>query len=131
MDHQDTIRSQELSELCECIRGLASRREYTRCISMICQAMQDYPSAPQPHNLLGVILEKTGDHAGAMKHFRAARALDPTYCPSSQNLARYGTFSEAGRTAFDECDCGGASAGTDDVRSDTKPIKPMLRRKTV
>ena len=104
MEYKEVIRSQELSELCESIRALASCKEYTRCKSMICQAMQDYPSAPQPHNLLGVILEMTGSHEAAMRHFRAARALDPTYNPSSQNLARYGTFSSIGKTAYDECD---------------------------
>ena len=131
MEKQDTIRSQELSELCESIRGLASCREYSRCIAMICQAMQDYPSAPQPHNLLGVILEATGNHPAAMKHFRAARALDPTYCPPSQNLARYGTFSSAGTTAFDECDCQETLTASEEIRYDPNGIKQIIRREPV
>ena len=129
MDHNDTVRNQELSELCESIRGLASCKEYSRCIAMICKAMQTYPSAPQPHNLLGVILEKTGDHETAMKHFRAARALDPTYCPSSQNLARYGTFCSAGKAAFDECDCRESMTASGEVQYDVRGLNHIVGRK--
>ena len=100
-------RSQALSELCESVRGLVSCREYTRCTDLIRQAMRDYPSAPQPHNLMGVVLEETGCHSAAMRHFRAARALDPTYGPPIQNLARYGTFCPTGQPAYDQCDCQG------------------------
>ena len=67
--------------------------------------MADYPSAPQPYNLMGIVLEKTGNHPAAMKHFRAAWALDPTYVPANRNLERYGTFHSGIKEAYDECDC--------------------------
>ena len=95
----------ELSMLCKEVRNLVASGEYDACRGLICQAMQNYPDAPQPHNLLGVVLEKGGDHALAMKHFRAASALDPTYGPASQNLMLYGTFYTLGREAYDESDC--------------------------
>jgi hypothetical protein len=52
-----------------------------------------------------LVLEKESDHLLAMKHFRAAWALDPTYLPARYNLENFGTFVPKGRGAFDESDC--------------------------
>lgn len=94
----------ELDVLCASVRALVSDGAYESCIEPICKAMEKYPHAPEPHNLLGIILEKTGDHLTAMKHFRAAWALDPTYLPANHNLTTYGSFFSYGRCAFDETD---------------------------
>ena len=94
----------ELSELADTVRTYISQGELEKCIPLICRAMESYPHAPHPHNLLGIVLEKKGDHCGAMKHFRAAWALDPTYRPASHNLSTYGTFFSKGRCAYDEKD---------------------------
>ena len=105
MKTNDTAQTRKLHDLCANVRALASSGQYDTCIALICNAMQAFPSAPQPHNLMGVLMEKTGDHPLAMKHFRAASALDPTYHPASQNLMTYGTFCSDGTVAYDECDC--------------------------
>ena len=102
---KNTITNDELKELCSTVRTNVNKGEYDQCIDLICNAMCIYPSAPQPHNLLGIILEKSGDHLTAMKHFRAAWALDPSYRPAAQNLSTYGTFFSNGMSAFDESDC--------------------------
>lgn len=94
----------KLSELCDSIRKLSAKGDYKTCEDMIFQAMKEYPHAPHPHNLLGIVLEKMGEHALAMKHFRAAWSLDPTYMPANQNLETYGTFFAHGTCAFDESD---------------------------
>lgn len=94
----------ELAVLCASVRAFVIEGEYESCIDPICRAMERFPHAPEPHNLLGIILEKTGDHLSAMKHFRAAWALDPTYMPANHNLNTYGTFFSRGRCAFDESD---------------------------
>lgn len=96
--------ARELKQLCESVRGLVADKEYSACFGPICQAMEQHPHAPQPHNLLGIVLEKTGDHCSAMRHFRAALALDPTYLPATHNLNTYGTFFSTGSCAFDESD---------------------------
>ncbi len=96
--------SSELAELCASVRALVMDGAYDTCMEPICRAMERYPHAPQPHNLLGIVLEKLGDHPAAMKHFRAAWALDPTYLPASHNLNTYGTFFSGGGCAFDESD---------------------------
>lgn len=95
---------EELATLCASVRDLATKRKYDACVKAICQAMERFPHAPHPHNLLGIILEKRGDHLTAMKHFRAAWALDPTYLPAQHNLNTYGTFYSSGICAFDESD---------------------------
>ncbi len=87
------------------VRELVSKREYQKCEPLISDAMGKYPHSPEPHNLIGVMLEKMGDHLTAMKHFRAAWALDPTYLPARQNLDSFGTFFSTGRCAYDESDC--------------------------
>ena len=48
--------------------------------------------APEPHNLLGIFYELTGDYQAARKHYRAAYALDPTYKPSCRNLERITSY---------------------------------------
>ena len=40
--------------------------------------MAENPHGAVPHNLMGILLEKESNHVLAMKHFRAAYALDPT-----------------------------------------------------
>lgn len=95
----------DLSELCIVVRELVRKGEYPKCVPLISAAMGKYPHAPEPHNLIGVLLERQGDHLRAMRHFRAAWALDPTYLPARQNLDSFGTFFSNGRCAFDESEC--------------------------
>lgn len=93
-----------LEELCSSIKKLVLNKEYKKCEDILYKAMEEYPHAPHPHNLLGIVLEKTGNHILAMKHFRAAWALDPTYRPANHNLEIYGTFFNYGECAFAESD---------------------------
>lgn len=97
--------NKELASLCNSVRTLVKKHDYEKCKAQILVAMQHYPHAPHPHNLLGIVLEKEHFHLQAMKHFRAARALDSTYQPARHNLEHYGTFFSKGRCAFDESDC--------------------------
>ena len=98
-------KAEELSKLCVTVRELISLQDYEKCESLIRSAMGKYLHAPELHNLIGILLEKKGDHLTAMKHFRAAWALDPTYIPARQNLDCYGTFYSSGKCAYDESDC--------------------------
>ncbi|MHB1315987.1 MAG: tetratricopeptide repeat protein [Christensenellales bacterium] len=59
----------------------------------ILNAMMLNMDAPEPHNLLGILSEMTGDDIKARKHYRAAYALDPTYKPACRNLERLVMFS--------------------------------------
>lgn len=99
-----TIYSEELNELCVKVRELVYQKSYELCEELIYEAMKKYPHAPHPHNLLGIVLEKNGDHLQGMKHFRAAWALDSAYLPANHNLNIYGSFYSRGTCAFDESD---------------------------
>ena len=96
---------EELNALCDTVRTVAQSKNYQKCEVLIFEAMKKHPHSPEPHNLLGIILEKQGNHRLAMKHFRAAAALDPSYLPARQNLTNFGTFFSSGRYAFDDGDC--------------------------
>ena len=105
LDMDENGRNLQLQKLCDDIRKKAERRDFVSCVKQICEAMGHYPDAPQPHNLLGIVLEKEGDHVRALRHFRAAYALDPSYRPPRVNLERFGTFCSSTRCAYDESDC--------------------------
>lgn len=95
----------EISLLCQKIRQLCITRDYPACITLITSALAKYPDAPEPHNLLGILYEKTGNHRMAMRHFQVASALDPTYQPAAYNMERFGAFDLRGACAFDPSDC--------------------------
>ena len=88
------------------IRTLVGQQHFSEAEEEIARAMSAAPHAAQPHNLMGIVSAGRGDHIQAMKHFRAAWALDPTYLPARVNMERYGSFSaRLPRPAFDETDC--------------------------
>ena len=95
---------QELTALCHSVRILVHDREYTKCANLVSHAMGSFPDAPQPHNLMGILCEKCGNHACAMRHFRAAYALDPDYRPAQANLETFGTFFSRGKIDFGDED---------------------------
>jgi tetratricopeptide (TPR) repeat protein len=49
---------------------------------------KDFPEDPQPHLLLGRILEHGGNHSGAADEYRRALQLGPAYAPAAYNLGR-------------------------------------------
>ena len=95
----------DLSALCDSVKHLTHEGDLTKCEELIADAMGRYPHAPQPHNLMGVLYEIRNDHVGALKHFRAAWSLDPTYVPARHNLDNFASFYIKSKYAFDESDC--------------------------
>ena len=105
MAHYLSDEEKELTALCDSVKHLAGEGAYSECEKLIAEAMRKHPHAPQPHNLMGVLLEIKDDRTAAMKHFRAAWALDPTYIPARYNLDNYASFYSRGKCAFNENDC--------------------------
>lgn len=105
MKQLQTEHKQEIHTLCNTARILINKQKYEECKVRISGAMQKYPHSPEPHNLMGIVLEKEDCHVDAMKHFRAACALDSAYLPARHNLEHYGTFFPKGACAYDESDC--------------------------
>ena len=88
------------------VRALVKENHMCEAETAAAKAMADAPHEAQPHNLMGIIMERENDHIQAMKHFRAAWALDPTFVPARINMERYGSFSfTMPRPAYDEADC--------------------------
>ena len=104
MNENDTD-FRELTNICIAAHTLSAEEQYDKCLSMLAAAMAHHPDAPEPHNLMGLVLEHQGKHTSAMKHFRAALALDPTYRPARENLEKYGGVGD-NRAAWQRADCG-------------------------
>ncbi|HCT64178.1 MAG TPA: hypothetical protein DIC60_02700 [Lachnospiraceae bacterium] len=123
-----------LNSLCRTVRELIGNQDYGKGEILICDAMGRYPHAPAPHNLIGILLEKTGNHLSAMKHFRAALMLDPTYLPARKNLEGYGTFYSNGKCFYDENDCildeSTGNGSSCKIEYDTHETGRIIRRNT-
>lgn len=106
MMNSDQCRADELEALCRSVQEFIRQKKYPECEEQIRQAMCRFPHAPHPHNLMGILLVNEGDHIAAVKHFRAAWSLDPTYLPSRYNLNQYTDFFQSRRIdAYSEEDC--------------------------
>jgi DNA-binding response OmpR family regulator len=62
--------------------------DYEKAKEFLNKALSKNPDSPEPHNLMGVLLEMNNNVLQAQKHYRAALALDPTYVPADKNLQR-------------------------------------------
>lgn len=102
MNSQEKV---DLKNMGKSMRKLIDIGEFEKCEEVIRSMIGEFPHAPQPHNIYGILYEKEGKHVDAMKHFRAAWALDPTYLPARLNLETYGTFCLRREPAYDESDC--------------------------
>ena len=89
----------------------------------IAQAMAMDMDAPEPHNLLGIHCELTGDLQAARKHYRAAYALDPTYKPCCRNLERITSFDCS--TAITDMDFGTADENRENARTNRDATKQL------
>ena len=108
----------ELTALCEAAREMTADGHYDRCQEMLATAMARHPDAPEPHNLLGVVLQQLGEHARAMKHFRAAYALDPSYEPARLNLECFGSIANRGEAAWQASEAQPAQKATEEEYKD-------------
>ena len=65
-----------------------SERHFEAAMVHVRQAIGLNPGRPEAFNLLGALYELTGNSVEAMKNYRVALDLDPTYEPAWQNLRR-------------------------------------------
>ncbi len=122
-------REVEENTLSAIVRALVKDGKYEQCENIISKAMGANPHSPEPHNLMGILLEKTGNHPMAMKHFRAACDLDPTYRPANENINNYGTFYSSGRCAYDDADCMDGGAGKYVIEYNDQGIGHVIGRR--
>ena len=86
-------------------KELINNRKYDECEREIAKAMMQMPHSAIPHNLMGILCGKKQDYILAMKHFRAAYGLDPTYIPSRYNMDQFGRPHIPVKFAYKEEDC--------------------------
>lgn len=96
---------EELGEMIGKAKDMIDHREFDACEALLATAMFQNPHSAVPHNLMGLLLEKKRKHEDAMKHFRAANALDPTYGPSRWNLEGFSEFYKTRADAYFTSDC--------------------------
>jgi len=89
----------------EQVKEFIAGKKFKECEALICTAMFEHPNDAVPHNLMGLLLESQNHHLDAMKHFRAAYALDPTYGPASWNLECFGSFTMSRPCAYFASNC--------------------------
>ncbi|WP_283606720.1 hypothetical protein [Faecalispora anaeroviscerum] len=124
-----TIQEEKLTELCRVARLLIHEQKYEECERLISNAMGTFPHAPHPHNLMGILLEQESNTLGAMRHFRCAWALDPTYLPARYNLNRLGSLTPDGECAYEESDCGATPHLAFCTRRDPNGIIHVMERR--
>lgn len=69
-----------------------SRRQFNTATEHVKQAIAADPSRPEAFNLLGALQEILGERSNAVKNYRVAVNLDPTYKPAQENLKRMTTM---------------------------------------
>ncbi len=70
------------------VKRCMSGRHFEAAMEHARQAIGIDPSRPEAFNLIGALHEIEGDSVEAMKNYRVALDLDPTYEPAWQNLRR-------------------------------------------
>ena len=69
-------------------RNMASTGKYEGAIALAKQCIGSHPENAAGFNLLGELLEITGNQTEALKNYRVALDLDPTLKAASDNLSR-------------------------------------------
>ena len=86
-------------------KKLISLGNFDQCEKEIVNAMTAEPHSAICHNLMGILMENENEHVLAMKHFRAAYALDSTYIPARLNMELFGQDYPLKHLVYSEDDC--------------------------
>ncbi|MFP4017570.1 MAG: response regulator [Halanaerobiales bacterium] len=65
-----------------------NKKNFNDAIDLLKKASSQDSEKPEPFNLMGIIYELKNQQAKAMKMYRAALALDPSYRPATDNIQR-------------------------------------------
>ncbi len=69
-----------------------NKRNFNEAFELLKKAAALDNEKPEPFNLMGIIYELKNRQAEAMKMYRAALALEPSYHPANENLQRASEF---------------------------------------
>lgn len=82
--------AETFSEYLNMAKAEINNHNYDSAIDLLKKAASIDPEKPDPFNLLGIIYEMRNNQPEAMKMYRTALSLDPTYRPANENLDRAG-----------------------------------------
>jgi CheY-like chemotaxis protein len=74
-----------------------SDRRFAAARETVKKAIAADPAQPEAYNLLGALLEIMNDRLEALKFYRAALDVDPTFKPAQTNLERAASWNNFGR----------------------------------
>ena len=77
-------------------------RDFEAAIEHVREAIALDPTRAEAFNLMGALLEIRGDRLNALKNYRAALSLDPTYEPATRNLDRAADWRHMGEVVLGE-----------------------------
>ena len=84
----DEKKAEDYASHLELGKRCIGNRNFEAAIEHVHEAISLDPSRAEAFNLLGALLEIRGDRLNALKNYRAAISLDPTYDAASRNLDR-------------------------------------------
>ncbi len=85
-------RLESFEDYIEYAKACILKKEYEKAIMYLKKSIAENMDSPEPHNLLGILAESKNDILLAVKHYRAALDLDPTYKAAQKNLERVTEF---------------------------------------
>ncbi|MBN1471763.1 MAG: response regulator, partial [Syntrophaceae bacterium] len=91
-DKLDEKNAQDYKTHFELVKKCIHEQHFDAAIMHARQAIALDPSRPEAFNLLGVLFEIRNDKYEALRNYRAALALDPSYKPAIHNLDRSTSF---------------------------------------
>jgi len=84
----DEHKAKDYASHFELAKRATANRRFDAAIEHVHKAISLDPSRAEAFNLLGTLLEIRGDRLNALKYYRAALSLDPTYDVAAKNLSR-------------------------------------------
>lgn len=87
---KDEYEAEGFSEYLNMAKAEVNNHNFERAVELLKKATSIDPEKPEPFNLLGIIYEMRNNQPEAMKMYRTALSLDPTYTPANENLDRAG-----------------------------------------
>lgn len=88
---RDPVSGDDYDDQIAAARELASESKYEDAITLAKRCIGSHPESAAGFNLLGELLEVSGDRPEALKNYRVALDLDPAYKAASKNLDRAAT----------------------------------------
>ncbi|HAU36420.1 MAG TPA: response regulator [Phycisphaerales bacterium] len=101
-DNISAEKAKGYAEHIELAKKCIGDREFDSAAEHVRQAIAADPTKAEGLNLLGALQELGGNRLEALKNYRAAIALDPTYMPATENLNRAANWSPKGDITLDE-----------------------------